>query len=179
MIKRNPALFWIYSFLEVLRMKKVLIILALAMSATLAFAASASAAPDVPKTTNSKPFDGTFNGKIYGDKGTSAPISLVLTHKGSEVEGNVFIGEGLYIDGGMCGAGYIPAASQSATGQSSAKNPRHLSANSIFKVSGVNVKLNLNGDLSANGEQLKANATIDLPWFCGGDPVITGTLYKS
>jgi hypothetical protein len=160
-------------------MKKVLIILALALSATLTFAASASAAPDVTKTTNSKPFDGTFNGKIYGDKGTSAPISLVLAHKGNQVEGNVFIGEGLYLDGGMCGAGYIPAASQFATGQSSAKNPRHLTANSNFKVSGVNVNLKLDGDLSADGEQLKAKATVDLPWFCGGDPVIIGTLNKS
>ncbi len=160
-------------------MKKVLIILALAMSATLAFSASVSAAPDVAKTTNSKPFNGTFNGKIYGDKGTTAPISLVLNHKGSQVEGKVFIGEGLYLDGGMCGAGYIPAASQYATGQSSAKNPRYLTANSSFKVSGVNVNLKLDGDLSANGEQLKAKATVDLPWFCGGDPIITGTLYRS
>lgn len=160
-------------------MKKVLTILALALSATLAFAASASAAPDIPKAANGKPFDGTFNGKIYGDKGTSAPISLVLAHKGSDIEGKVFIGQGLYLDGGMCGAGYIPSASQFATGQTSAKNPSHLIANSVFKVSGVNVRLKLNGDLSADGEQLKANATVDLPWFCGSDPVITGTLYRS
>lgn len=160
-------------------MKKVVIGLILALSALLAITLSASAAPQYSKSANTGPFEGTFKGIVYGDKGTSAPLSLVLNHRGNQVEGNVFLGEGLYVDGGMCGAGYVPAGSQFAAGKTSAKNPRHLAAQSNFKVSGINVKLDLDGQITPSGDELETRAKIDLPWLCGRDPVISGTLFKS
>lgn len=159
--------------------KKVVIGFILALSAMLAVTLSASAAPQHTKSADTGPFSGTFKGRVYGDKGTSAPLSLVLKHQGNQVEGNVFLGEGLYVDGGMCGAGYVPAGSQFASGETSAKNPRHLAAQSNFKVSGINVKLGLNGKITPSGDELETQAKIDLPWLCGRDPVISGTLFKA
>lgn len=160
-------------------MKKVVIGLIFALIAVLAITLSASAAPQHPKPAKTGPFEGTFKGMVYGDKGTSAPLSLVLNHRGNQVEGNVFLGEGLFLDGGMCGAGYVPAGSQFATGKTSAKNPDHFSAQSNFNVSGINVKLNLDGQISDDGDELESKAKIDLPWLCGRDPVISGTLFKT
>jgi len=160
-------------------MKKVVFGLLIALSTLFAVTISASAAPPEAKAKNPGPFDGSFNGMVHADKNTKAPLSLVLTHKGNQVEGNLFLGEGLYVDGGMCGSGYIPASTQFAAGKTSAKNPRQLSATSTFKVNGVNVKVILDSEVSANGKQIDAKAKIDLPWFCGGDPVLDGTLYQA
>lgn len=164
-------------------MKKVMLSVLLTIIAGFVLFAStgaASAEAEMKKVTkNSRPYEGEFNGKVYGDKGTSAPLSMNLTHQGNEVKGNLFLGEGLFIDGGMCGKGYVPAGSQFAVGRTSSSNPNQLTASSTFKVNGVNVKVLLNGDVSADGETLKAKARIDLPWICGHDPIISGTLYRS
>jgi hypothetical protein len=159
--------------------KKVVVGLLLALSAMLAITITASAAPGEAKSKKAGPFQGTFNGTVYGDNGTSAPLSLVMTHQGNQVEGTVFLGKGLYVNGGMCGSGYIPAAAQTAAGQTSSNDPGHLAAQSYFKISGIGVKLLLDGDVSADGEQIETKAKIDLPWICGTDPVISGTLYKA
>lgn len=160
-------------------MKKVLLGLILAAGTLFSFSSSAFAAPDVVKSGNTGPFEGTFAGKVTGDKGSSTELSLDLTHRGDEVKGFVVIGEGLYVDGGVCGKGYIPAGTQFARGESSSKDPSHLSAESRFKVSGVTIKIKLDGDVSADGDEINAQAKVDLPWLCGRDPVISGTLYKS
>jgi hypothetical protein len=34
-------------------------------------------------------------------------------------------------------------------------------------------------DSVVQGDTLTAKAKIDLPWICGGDPVLTGTLQKA
>jgi hypothetical protein len=93
------------------------------------------------------------------------------------VEGSIFLGDGLNIDAGLCGAGTIPASSHVAAGKTSTINPNNLSATSTFDVSGVTVKVNL--DSQVQGDTLKAKAKIDLPWLCGSDPVITGTLQRA
>lgn len=160
-------------------MLKVVSGIILALSAMLAINLSASAAPQPTELTKTGPFEGTFKGKVYGDKGTNAPLSLVLKHRGNQVEGNVFLGEGLYLDGGMCGAGYVPAGSQFATGETSAKKPGNFSAQSDFNISGFDVKLDIDGHISDDGKGLDAKAKIDLPWLCGRDPVISGTLFKT
>ena len=160
-------------------MKKVLVSILVVVGAFFAITVGANAAPNEAAPKKAEPFEGTFHGRVKGDNGSSAPISLVLNQKGKKVEGTVFLGEGLYVDAGICGAATVPAVTQSAAGQTSAKNPRHLSAQSAFKVSGLNVKLKLDGDLSADGETLKAKAKIDLPWICGGDPIISGTLVQA
>lgn len=160
-------------------MKKVMISLILAVGALFAVSLSASAAPDAAKSKKTGPFEGTFEGTVRGDNGTSADLSLDLTHRGDKVKGFVVIGEGLYVDAGMCGKGYVPAGTQFARGESSSKNPNQLSAESQFKVSGIKVKIKLDGEVTDDGDEMNAKAKIDLPWLCGHDPVISGTLYKA
>ena len=160
-------------------MKKVMISLILTLGALLAVSLSASAAPEAAKAKKAGPFEGTFAGTVKGDNGKSANLSLDLTHRGDEVKGFVVIGEGLYVDAGMCGKGYVPAGTQFARGETSSKNPSQLSAESRFKVSGISVKIKLDGEVSDDGDELSAKAKIDLPWICGHDPVISGTLYKA
>jgi hypothetical protein len=158
-------------------MKKLLIGMFLAIGAILALTLSVAAAPIV-KQDEPGPFEGIFQGTVYGDKGSKAPISLNLRHRGELVTGTVSIGQGLYIDGGFCGSGYIPASSQVTSGKTSAKNARLLNATTQFKVAGVSVRVLLNGVVSPDGEEIKAKVKVDLPWLCGGDPVITGTLVQ-
>jgi hypothetical protein len=140
---------------------------------------SVFAAPSAAKSTEIGPFDGEFHGRVYGNDGTSAPLSLVMTHKGEQVEGTAFLGNGLFVDAGWCGAGYLPASNEYASGHSSPSNPRHISTESTFNVEGFDVTVELDANASSNGESIEAEATIDLPWLCGRDPVLTGTLYKA
>lgn len=151
----------------------VIILVLIAITATMSVAAAA------PETAVGKvgPYDGVFNGTVYGPDGSEAAMSLDLTHEGNVVEGVVFLGDGLHIDAGMCGTGAIPASSLLASGETSAANPKLLSTTSTFDVSGIPVKVNL--DSEVQGDTLKAKATIDLPWLCGGDPVYTGTLQRA
>ena len=158
-------------------MKKFLVIGLVAIIGLFAVMAvpGASAAP--AEAGKAGPFEGTFNGTIYAPDGSSAPMSLILTHRGTTVDGTVFIGDGLSIDAGFCGAASIPASSVYANGNSSAKNPNILSASSTFDVGGIDVKVDLNSKVSGN--KLNATANIDLPWMCGGDQVLNGTLYRA
>lgn len=138
--------------------------------------AGASAAPETA-VGKVGPYEGVFHGTVYAPDGSKAPMSLDLTHRGSIVEGSIFLGDGLNIDAGLCGAGTIPASSHVASGKTSTINSNNLSATSTFDVSGVTVKVNL--DSQVQGDTLKAKAKIDLPWLCGSDPVITGTLQRA
>jgi len=162
---------------ECLIMKKFLVIGLVAVIGLFAVMAvpGASAAPAA--ASNPGPYEGTFNGTVYAPDRSSAPMSLILTHRGNVVDGTVFIGDGLNIDAGMCGSASIPATSVYANGNTSASNPKNLSARSSFDVSGVNVTVDLNSQVS--GDKLNATAKIDLPWLCGGDPVLNGTLYRA
>lgn len=159
-------------------MKKGIIAVIMALGALVAFTFSVSAAPNGKKNPKQEPFEGKFQGTVYGDKGSKAPVTLNLNQAGQIIEGTVFIGNGLYIDGGFCGSGYVPSGSQMATGQVSKSNAKMLTATSNFKVSGMGVKINLNGTLSPDGEELKTQAKINLPWLCGRSPVISGVLEK-
>ena len=158
-------------------MKKLLIGL-FALFGLLAMTAvnNVSAAP-AAATGKIGPYDGTFHGTVYAPDGSEAPMSLNMTHRGSVVEGTVFLGDGLTIDAGMCGQAAIPASSIEATGTTSLTNPNKLSTSSVFEVSGITVKVIL--DSAVQGDTLTAKAKIDLPWLCGGDPVLTGTLQRA
>jgi len=122
------------------------------------------------------PYEGIFHGTVYAPDGSEAPMSLDLTHRNNIVEGTVILGEGLSIDAGFCGVGDIPASSISASGKTSAVNPEKLSATSSFDVNGITVNVVL--DSLVEGDTVSAKAKIDLPWLCGSDPVIMGTLQK-
>ncbi len=74
---------------------KKLIVSSLAVVAILSTTVlSVFAAPSAAKSTEIGPFDGEFHGRVYGNNGTSAPLSLVMTHKGNQVQGSVVLGSG-------------------------------------------------------------------------------------
>ena len=160
-------------------MKKAIIGILLTLGAVFALTATASAAGKTDRPSTAGHFDGTFEGTIHGDKGSSAPISLQLSQDGRRVEGYVELGSGLYVNGGMCGSGYVPGGAQAAIGQVSASNPRRLNAESTFKVGSFKVNIDLVGIASTDGQEVDTQAKIDLPWLCGRDPVLSGTLYRT
>lgn len=136
------------------------------------------AAPTESQSKVEVPERNTYTGVVYGDKGTSAPLSLTTSQTGNLVSGTVYLGDGLYIDAGRCGGGFVPAAVQSAKGEVNKFNPNKFEASTAFKVSGFRVTIDLEGTLSSDGEVLETEAVVDIPWLCGSDPVISGTLYK-
>lgn len=158
-------------------MKKIFIAMLVLLIGVFGFFAvdGANAAP--AEVTGTGPFDGTFNGTVYAPDGSSAPMSLVMNHQGNAVDGTVFIGEGLHIKAGACGAANIPAYATYAAGSTSASNPNVLAAKTSFSVSGVDVTVNLNSRVS--GDTLNAEAKIDLPFFCGGDQILSGTFHRA
>lgn len=141
--------------------------------------ASVYAAPTAVKTNAVGPYEGTFHGTAYGDQGTSAPMTLQLTHRGDRVEGYVYLGQGLTANGRFCGSSAVPAGSLYASGRTESNNPNRLIARSTFEVQGMDITVDLDSNVSPDGNTIAAKARLDLPWFCGRDPVLTGTLHKS
>ena len=138
----------------------------------------AHAAPEAATSGRIGPYEGAFQGVAYGDKGSRAPLDLELTHRGNQVEGEVSLGEGLYVDGGFCGAVHLPAVSQHVEGQTSTWNPKRLRVSPTFDVGGLRLTVDFESTLSASGNVLTAKAKVDLPWFCGRDPVLGATMYR-
>ena len=166
-------------------MQKILInLLAVIMVLAIAIAASsqAEAAPaEVPPTNTASvagPFEGIFYGYINSDTGSRAPMILDLTHTGNIVSGDIYMGEGLVVNGGICGEAAVPSGVQSASGSTLPNNPDQFSTAVEFEVSGIEIGVEINSQVSADGETLAAEAQIDLPWFCGADPEISGTLQR-
>jgi hypothetical protein len=124
-------------------------------------------------------FAGTFEGVLRGDDGSRAPVTLELVQNGRAVSGEIAVGRGLIIDGGNCGLVEVPTTTQTATGATTARAPRLLSAETALKVQGLAITIDLDGELSRNGQTITAEARIDLPWLCGRDPVITGTFDRA
>ena len=120
------------------------------------FLAIGAAAPTYAAgTAVSRPFTGTFTGTGYGDFGSSAPLTLTLTQRGNTVEGTAVIGDGLEVNaGGFCGTAVVPATSATANGTTTNRQPRHLSANIPFQVSGMDITARATGDLTADGQEL-------------------------
>ena len=147
------------------------------LTAVLTSTAGAFAAPRTPPT---KPglFAGTFRGTVHSDNGSSAPLELKVTQRGRDLSGIATLGTGLTVNGGLCGTVPVPATTKQVAGKTQANDPRRISISSKFDVQGVPVGVALNGSLSANGKSAQAQAKIDIPFFCGRDPVLNGTLYK-
>lgn len=124
------------------------------------------------------PFEGTFRGTVYSPDGSSAPLEVQLTHRGRELAGTATLGDGLEVRGGFCGAASVPAATEQVSGQTTPGDPRHVAARATFDVHGIPITVTLDGTLSPDGETVTARSTIDLPFLCGRDPVLTGTLAR-
>ena len=124
------------------------------------------------------PFNGSFAGTLSTSNGSSAPVSLALAQTGTTVSGDISIGDGLTIDGGNCGAQAIPAGGRAVTGQTDPSNPNHIEVTAAYDVQGIAITARLTADLSADGNALTGRIDLDLPFFCGSDPVITGALAR-
>ena len=140
--------------------------------------AGAYAAPEVSSAGGVGPYEGTFLGVVYGDRGSSAPLSLELIHRGSQVRGNVYLGEGLHVSAGFCGSVNLPAAGQRIEGETAFWNPKRLVADPTFDAGGFDLTIDFESNVSADGQIITAKAKVDLPWFCGRDPVLTSSLYR-
>jgi hypothetical protein len=140
--------------------------------------AAPTLSPAQPLAPGTGPFTGTFEGSLNGDNESSAPVTLTLAQDGSVVSGTITVGEGLFLDGGNCGATAVPAGTKSASGEVDTTTPNHLDASATFTAQGFTIALDLDADLSADGQTLTAEATIDLPFLCGRNPVITGAFTR-
>jgi hypothetical protein len=164
---------------ELIFMKKVLIGILITVISLVIVSTGVFAAPSTESTKEVGPYEGNFTGVVIGDQGSRAPLTLNLTHRGEIVNGSVSLGDGLYIDGGICGGVNVPSGRHSASGRSSMTNPEHLNAQSSLSIENFNITVNLASDVTAGGKFMTAKARVDLPWFCGKDPVINGYLIKS
>jgi len=124
------------------------------------------------------PFNGSFAGTLSTGNGSSAPVNLALTQTGTIVSGDINIGDGLTIDGGNCGAQAIPAGGRAVSGQTDPSNPNHIEVSAGYDVQGITITARLTADLSADGNAITGRIDLDLPFFCGSDPVITGALAR-
>ena len=123
-------------------------------------------------------YTGSFAGTLISDDGSTAPVSLNLTQSGTTVTGDITIGDGLTIDGGNCGAQAIPAGSRSVSGQVDPSNPNHIEVSAGYEVQGFTITANLRGDLAADGNSLTGQIDLSLPFLCGRNPVISGSLAR-
>jgi hypothetical protein len=125
------------------------------------------------------PFEGTFEGTALGSGGTTAPLTLALTQRGTEVSGTVSLGEGLYVATAACGGAPVPAGTVQGSGQTPPDDLRHVRVQTSLRVQGVAVPVSLAGDLSPDGQTITAVAALDVPAFCGPDPEIPSTLQRT
>jgi hypothetical protein len=142
----------------------VLTVLALATGGALA--ASSSGNPDPGIVT------GTYHGTIFGDRESQAEIELNLTQKGDEIVGDLILDEGLFIDAGRCWSGYLPAGAFSTGGSPLVDDSHRFEAIYTYEFSGIPITGYLTGAISPDGDELSAEVEIDIPWFCGSDPVL-------
>ncbi|MGD2039637.1 MAG: hypothetical protein PVH11_02345 [Anaerolineae bacterium] len=138
--------------------------------------AGAAAAPETASSADAGPYQGAFYGRVLADHDSSAPILLALVHQGHRVGGTVYLAEGLTVDGGVCGTVDVPATLQEVEGTTSPGDSNHLIASPTFELSGLQVGVDLESTVSVDGQLIEAKATIDLPWICGRDPVLTASL---
>lgn len=153
--------------------KKTLLLTALILS-TSAFAPLVASADSID--TQIGPLEGIFIGNVHSNNGTTAPLMLQLSQTGNQVYANADISEGLTVDAGFCGVVPIPAGSFSASALSDPRRPNMLVADVTFDVNGFEISASLISELSDSGDQLDAEVSIDLPWLCGRDPTLRGSL---
>jgi hypothetical protein len=159
--------------------RKLVLATVAALTVLAALSTTAFAAPANKVAPAVGPFDGRFKGTVYGHNGSAAPLTLDLAHNDDLVQGNLVLGSGLYVKGGICGGAYVPAAAQYASGKTVKGDPSRLVASTKVDVGRFDITVKLDGNVSADGQAITARAKLDLPWFCGGDPVLNATLYKT
>jgi hypothetical protein len=157
-------------------MKKTNSAILIALAILVISLTTAFAAPVPVGQQEEGPYNGIFFGWIYGDRDSKAPIALKLHHIGQEVTGRLYLGEGLYIDGGRCGSAAVPPTSVVASGTTDPMDPNALSATSTVDIGGFSVNIGLESMLE--DETIQATAQADLPWICGTDPQVFAELNR-
>ena len=152
----------------------------LVVLAILAIAATgAYAVPEMVTTGVVGPYEGTFQGMVRTERNSRAPLALDLTHRGNQVQGIVYLGEGLHVDAGWCGSVDLPALSAKVGAETVPGDARRLVANPTFDAGGFDLTVDFESVLLGDGDVIQAEARVDVPWFCGRDPVLSGTLYRN
>jgi hypothetical protein len=141
--------------------------------------AGASAIQDALEDPLGGPFEGTFEGTAYGSQGTSAPLALALTQRGTEVNGTATLGEGLYVTSARCGGAPVPAGTVQGSGQTAAENLRQVRLQTEIQVQGFTVPVFLSAELSPDGQTLTGALALDVPALCGPDLSLPGTLQRT
>lgn len=165
-------------------MKRILFSIILSMGILLSITAVTALAAEAeqPGSTNNQgvvgPYEGVFYGIVNGDNDSQAVLALLLTDRDGVVEGKVYLGRGLYVDAGVCGGTEIPPMQQYARGSTLPNDPTRMSVNTNMNVSGFEIGVDLDSQVSTDGKSLTAEASIDLPWICGRDPSFSGTLER-
>jgi len=96
------------------------------LTAGTAFAAGEPELSPPPGLSKAGPYEGVFFGTVYGDNNSRALMAMQLTHREGVVEGKVYLGDGLYVNAGMCGNNEIPSMMQYASGMTNPNNPNEL-----------------------------------------------------
>ena len=159
-------------------MKRILVGFAVFLAILSTSVSMAYAAPAVEREGVVGPYEGSFYGIAYGDEESRAPLALDLTHRGGQVEGTVSIGEGLYVDAGLSGSFDLPTIDAQIEGQTMEGNSRRLEASPTFDVGAYELAVDFESEVSTSGRVIVTRANVDLPWFCGQDPALTGILLR-
>lgn len=146
-----------------------------ALALSLGLAAGAGAAPS---TAKAGPFEGSFAGTVQAPNGSSAPLTVEATHRGATVAGVATLGDGLVVTAGWCGSAAVPASSMELDGATTPGKPRRLEATRDFDAGGLTVTARFVGEAAPDGKSIDGTLTVDVPAFCGPDPVITGSLAR-
>lgn len=159
-------------------MKKVISALMMTFVALTVLTVTAFAAAPAKKVA-AGPFEGVFYGQLVASNGSKANLTLDLTDRNHAVNGTAAIGRGLMVNAGnVCGSAAIPAGAISVAGRTTTRHPDQISASAPVEVGGFDITVEVDGDLSRDGETMDVEITIDVPWICGRDPVVTGTLFR-
>jgi len=114
-------------------------------------------------------YQGTFTGKVIGDRDTSAPLTLELMQDGDAVTGSATIGDGVGIDtGGFICPGFVavPSGTIGVNGTVSSQDPRHLEAKSSLSASGLTITADVLADVSSDGSTMNVQLDLNIPWPC-------------
>ena len=127
------------------------------------------------------PFEGTFEGTAYGSQGTSAPLALSLTQRGTggAITGSATLGDGLYVTSARCGGAPVPGGTVQGSGQTPAEHPHQLRLQTEIEMQGFIIPVSLGGELSPDGQTLTGALSLDVPALCGPDLSFPGTLQRT
>ena len=125
--------------------------------------------------------EGTFEGTILGDGGSSAALSLSLLQESRVVSGTASIDDGLLVDvgGGLCGGVQsVPASTFEISGRTSLDDPRHIETRSTITVNDFPIDVQVVADLSDDDQVLTAQVVLNTLLFCL-NPQLPATLERT